>query len=180
MSDEVRRIQRMIDEGKVTSEEGAELIESLRSKPPEPPPLPETVPAPASPAEARPEWIVWPLVSHGILLAAIVLTLTVVTPKFREIFASFGAQLPWVMVLIFRLSAMATKWFLLFVPALGAFLGGDVAVYVLLRRYGSRGYATLWWWGVSLVLIGVFMAIVLALFFAHIPLMTSVGNAAGR
>jgi hypothetical protein len=178
MSDEVRRIQRMIDEGKVTREEGKELMDSVAEVPwaqPLPPAAP--MPVPAAP-EIPASWIVWPLVSHGILLAAIVLTLTVVTPKFREICVSFGVKLPWVMTLIFSLSRAATKWGLLLVPALGAFLAGDLAVYVHLRRQRSPGLATLWWWGVSLVIIGTVIVIIIGLY-PVLHLMMRVGTGAG-
>ncbi len=174
MSDEVLRIQRMVAEGKVTSEEGAQLMASVGKTPP-----PLATPVPVTAPEMRAWWFLWPLVSHAMIGTVVAYILLFVVPKFKEIFKSFEMALPAITVLVLRVSTLAQWYFFFLAPACVVLLAADVAIYVLLRRYTRRVFAELWWWAVTLALIGAVILIVLAVFLPHIQLMSEMGRQAG-
>ncbi len=184
MSDEVRRIQRMIDDGTVTPEEGRELIGAVavfpkaQPLPPVPPPVAQQVPVAAVPF--RVWWILWPLVGHGLLFLLIYAVLVVIVPRFEEVLKSFGVELPAATRLVLAASNFAKNWALLALPLGAGALALDTLVYALLRRRGWHLAATLWWLAVVMIVLAAVAVIVIGLFLPHVALMERVGSEAAQ
>lgn len=174
MSDEVRRIQRLIDEGKATPEEGRELLASVAEVPKAQPP-----PVPTAPT-IRASWIVWPLVGHGIPFLLIYAVLVIVVPKFGEIFKSFGVELPVGTRVVLAASTFAKNWALLALPLGAGALALDTLIYALLRRRGWHVGAGLWWWAVTMIALAAVAVMVIGVFLPQVTLMEQVGNSASQ
>jgi len=180
MSEEIQRIRRMVAQGKVTPEEGEQLIASVAEVPPaaHPPPMPTAVSTTSPPVRAW--WVLWPLISHGLILAGICVVLTVSVPKFQEIFKSLGVDLPLMMRVVFTASSLAKHWGFLILPASAGALALDALFYAFLRRRGWHVVAALWWWCITILGILVVAFLCLGTYLPLVTLMRAMGASAGR
>ena len=116
---------------------------------------------------------------HGVTLTAFVAALLIVLPKFQDIFASFGTELPartaFALNIANGVKAVGIFVFLI----LAGFLVLDGLVYYHLRRNGATGWARAWWLFWLLLTGTAVVGLVIAVFLPLVQLMADVGAGAG-
>lgn len=85
---------------------------------------------------------------HLLLPLGLFVFLTYKVPDFARMFSEMDVALPTITRCVLAVSrAIGTTWWL-FLPAMLFLLAADGGVYLLLRRFGHKGIATLWFVGV--------------------------------
>ena len=116
------------------------------------------------------------VVAHGALLALIALCVMIVLPRFREIFASFGTELPARTVFVINIGTWVKEYALLVPVLLVGFMVLDGLVYYHLRQHGATGWARAWWLFWLLLEGAAVLGIVIAVFLPLVHLMRQVGS----
>jgi hypothetical protein len=133
-------------------------------------------PNPSEPIRAS--WVVWPLVVHGGVALGLLIVLTVVLPRFLEIFRSFGTALPTATVLALRASALVQRSAVVLIPCVAGFLMMDVWLYVHLRREGRDELAAVLFWALTLLGLAAIFVVVFAVILPLNQLSHAVQNSA--
>jgi len=137
----------------------------------------EEFPPPPTPSSLAPTITV--VFVHGVILAAFVGSLLFVLPKFRDIFASVGAELPARTAFVLKLGGWTQRFGLLVPLLVAGFLVLDGLVYYHLRQHGATGWARAWWLFWLLLEGAAVVGLVLSVFLPLVTLMTQVGARAG-
>lgn len=117
---------------------------------------------------------------HALLLVGLLAALVIEVPRFREIFLSFGTDLPAVTALLIDLACYARQFWFLLLPVLGALIAADGWVFYSLYRARRTAWAWAWWMLILLLLLMASWALVVGLFLPLYELLTQVGQSAGQ
>ena len=115
--------------------------------------------------------LVMVLIAVGLLLGVMVF----IVPRFAEVFADFGEDLPVITKIVLAISHFLCTWWFVVIPLVGLVVAGLVALYVQLPRYRkllASIYVVVGW---ILFAIGV-IGVVFAIFMPLITLMTAMSE----